>query len=274
MKTLLSLGHGFSGQATEAALGPGWRVLGTSRKPGQAVLWPDQAAEALARATHLICWVPPEATPEATGDPMVPWLQDLPAPNLRWIGYASATSLYGDHGGAWIDESAPDAPATGRGYARAKAEHDWQAFAEARRLPLALFRIAGIYGPGRSALDALRQGRAHRVWKEGQVFNRIHVADLGRIAAAAAEAELAGPLICADDEPAPMADVTLFAARLLGMEPPPLIPFEKAELSPMARSFYEDSKRLRSRRLGPELGFTPLYPSYREGLSAIHDAGA
>ena len=269
MKTLLSLGHGFSGQATEAALGPEWRVLGTSRKPGAAVLWPDQAAEALAQATHLIAWAPPGAE----GDPMLPILADLPAPKLRWIGYASASSLYGDHGGAWIDEGTADAPATGRGLARAQAEHDWQAFAEARRLPLALFRIAGIYGPGRSALDALRQGRGQRVWKEGQVFNRIHVADLGRIAAAAAEAELAGPLICADGEPAPMADVTLFAAQLLGIEPPPLIPYEDADLSPMARSFYEDNKRLRSRRLGPELKLTLTYPDYRAGLTAIHEAG-
>lgn len=268
MNTLLSLGHGYSGRATEAALGPGWRVLGTSRRPGAAVLWPDQAAAALAEATHLLCWVPP-----GERDPMVPWLADLPAPRLRWIGYASASSLYGDHAGAWIDEGAPDAPATDRGRARARAEADWRAFAAARGLPLALLRIAGIYGPGRSALDALRAGRATRVVKPGQVFNRIHVADLGRIAAAAAEAELAGPLICTDAEPAPMTDVTAFAARLLGIEPPPPVPFDAADLSPMARSFYAENKRLKSRRLGPELGFTPRYPSYREGLTAIHEAG-
>ena len=265
MNTLLSIGHGYSGHATEAALGPDWRVLGTSRKPGAAVLWPDQAGEALAQATHVISWVSP-----GDSDPVLPVLRDLPAPRLQWIGYASATSLYGDAGGAWIDESAPDQPTTERGFARQQAERDWQAFAVARGAPLALLRIAGIYGPGRSALDALRQGRAHRVVKAGQVFNRIHVTDLGRIAAAAAQARLAGPLILSDNEPAPMADVTTFAAALMGITPPPLVDFESADLSPMARSFYAENKRLRSNRLGPELGLSLLFPDYRTGLSAIH----
>lgn len=266
--TLLSIGHGYAGRATEAALGPGWRVLGTSRRPGAAVLWPDDAARALAEATHLVSWVPPGAD----GDPVVPLLHGLPAPKLRWIGYASATSLYGDCDGAWIDESAPDAPGTARGHARARAESDWAAFAAARRLPLCLFRIAGIYGPGRSVLDALRAGRAQRVVKPGQVFNRIHVGDLGRIAAAAARATLAGPLILSDAEPAPPAEVTAFAARLLGVTPPPEVAFDDADLSPVARSFYAENKRLRSRRLGPELNLTLRYPSYREGLTAIHAA--
>ncbi len=268
MNTLLSIGHGYCGAATGAALGPGWRVLGTSRRPGAAVLWPDQAAQALAEATHLISWVAP-----GEGDPVVPLLASLPAPRLSWIGYASATSLYGDAGGDWIDENAADQPSTARGLARQRAEQAWQAFADARGLPLALLRIAGIYGPGRSALDALRQGRAHRVVKAGQVFNRIHVADLGRIAAAAAERRIAGPVILCDLEPAPMADVTTFAAGLLGIEPPPQVDFDSADLSPMARSFYEENKRLRSIRIGPDLGVTLDYPDYRRGLAAIHAAG-
>ncbi|PVH29689.1 SDR family NAD(P)-dependent oxidoreductase [Pararhodobacter oceanensis] len=264
--TLLSIGHGFSGRATQAALGPDWQILGTSRTKGAAAVhFPDGLAEALAQATHLVSWVPPKAE----GDPVLPLIADLPAPNLQWIGYASASSLYGDTGGAWIDESAPDAPSTDRGFRRAQAEADWIAYAAARSLPLARFRIAGIYGPGRSAFDALREGRAKRVIKEGQVFNRIHVEDLGRITAAAAARKLDGSLILADHEPAPLADVTAYAAQLLGVTAPPEVAFDDAGLSPVARSFYAENKRLRSFRLGPELGVTLQHPDYRRGLQAI-----
>lgn len=263
--TLLSLGHGYAGRATETALGPDWQVLATSRRPGAAVLWPDGAAAALARATHLIAWAPPG--PE--GDPLLPRLLDLPAPRLRWVGYASASSLYGDTGGDWIDEGAPDAPSTERGLARQRAESGWRAFAARHDVPLALLRIAGIYGPGRSVLDGLRLGTTQRIVKPGQVFNRIHATDLGRIAAACARTRLDGPIILADAEPAPQSDVIAHGARLLGLPVPPEIPFEHATLSPMAHSFYAENKRLRSRRIGPELGLTLRFPSYREGLAAI-----
>ena len=266
MKTLLSIGHGYSGRATEAALGPDWRVLGTSRRPGADILWPDQAAEALAQATHIVSWVAP-----GDGDPIAPVVASLPTPRLEWIGYASATSLYGDTGGAWIDEDAPDRPDTHRGHSRFAAEEAWRAIAAERGVPLCILRIAGIYGPGRSNFDALRDGRAQRVVKPGQVFNRVHVADLGRITAAAAEKRLEGTLIASDDEPAPNAEVIAHAAHLLGVTPPPEIPYDQAELSPMARSFWADNKRLRSRRRG-ELGIDLLYPTYREGLKAILDA--
>ena len=266
---LLSIGHGFSGRATQTALGPGWQVLGTSRRPGAAaVQWPEGVAEALAQATHLISWVPPGAE----GDPVLPVLAGLDAPDLQWIGYASASSVYGDTGGAWIDETAPDAPTTERGHYRLAAEAAWQRFATARGVPLARFRIAGIYGPGRSVLEALRDGRAQCVVKPGQVFNRIHVADLGAIAAAAATQRLDGPLIVSDAEPAPMAEVTAYAARLLALPVPAPVPHDSASLSPMARSFYAENKRLRSARVGPELGVTLAYPDYRSGLRAILEA--
>ncbi|MBN8294631.1 SDR family NAD(P)-dependent oxidoreductase [Rhodobacter sp. NTK016B] len=269
MKTLLSIGHGYAGRATEAALGPGWRLLGTSRTKGAAAVhWPDEAATALAEATHVISWVAPDR--ETGEDPILPLIASQPMPRLEWLGYASASSLYGDTGGAWIDESAPDRPDTGRGTARLKAEAGWRALAEKHRQPLCVLRIAGIYGPGRSSFDALREGRAQRVVRAGQVFNRIHVEDLGRIAAAAAETRLDGPLIVSDDEPAPNADVIAFAASLLGMDPPPEIPFEEATLSPMARSFWADNKRLRSCRIGPELKLALNHPTYRDGLKAIH----
>lgn len=264
-QVLLSIGHGYAGRATEAALGPDWQVLGTSRRPGARILWPDQAAQALTQATHLISWVPPGPQ----GDPVLPLLQGLPAPNLRWIGYASASSLYGDTDGAWIDESAPDAPTTDRGRARQRAEADWQSFATGHKTPLALLRIAGIYGPGRSVLDGLRAGTAQRIVKPGQVFNRIHVHDLGRIAAACAQTRLSGPILLTDAEPAPQAEVTAYGARLLNLPVPPDTPFDAASLSPMAHSFYAENKRLRSVRVGPELGLTLTYPTYREGLKAL-----
>lgn len=267
---LLSIGHGYSGLATERALGAGWQVLGTSRTPGAApVLWPDGAAAALATATHLVSWVPPGEG----GDPVLPVLHDLPAPRLRWIGYASASSVYGDTGGAWIEETAVAAPSTARGKKRLDAEQAWQEFANRHRVPLALFRIAGIYGPGRSVLDALRAGRGQRVIKPGQVFNRIHVADLGRLIAAAAELRLDGPLILSDAEPAPQADVIAHGATLLGLPIPPPVDFDSADLSPMARSFYAENKRLRSARTGPDLGLELLYKEYRAGLAAILAAG-
>jgi nucleoside-diphosphate-sugar epimerase len=197
----------------------------------------------------------------------------LPAPRLEWVGYASASSVYGDTGGAWIDEGAPDAPTTERGHRRLAAETAWQDWADARDLPLARLRIAGIYGPGRSVFDALREGRAKRVVKPGQVFNRIHVADLGRIAAAAAKARLSGPLILSDTDPAPLAEVTAHAATLAGLPCPPEEPWDTATLSPVARSFYAENKRLRSRRIGPELGVTLRYPDYRAGLAAILAGG-
>ena len=267
-QVLLSIGHGYAAQATERALGPDWQVLGTSRRPGAAVLWPQGAVAALAQATHLISWV----GPEAGGDPVLPVIADLPAPKLRWIGYASASSVYGDVDGAWLSDDAPSAPTTDRGQRRLEAEEGWAALARARGVPLALIRIAGIYGPGRSTLDAMREGRGQRVVKPGQVFNRIHVDDLGAIAAAAATHGAAGPIIASDLEPSPPQDVMEHAARLLGLPVPPDTPFDSATLSPMARSFYAENKRLRPTRLA-ELGVTLRYPTYREGLDALFAQG-
>lgn len=254
----------------EAALGTDWTVLGTSRRTGAAsVLWPDEIGPALAQATHLISWVPPSRESEGPADLVLSALADFPAPNLRWVGYASASSVYGDTDGAWIDEDAPDAPTTQRGHARLKAEAEWLGFADQQNATFCTMRIAGIYGPGRSAFDALREGRAKRIIKPGQVFNRIHVHDLGQIAAACAQRQLSGPIIASDAEPAPLAEVTAYAADLISLPCPPAVDFDQADLSPMARSFYAENKRLRSRRISPELGLTLRYPTYREGLKAI-----
>ena len=275
----LSIGHGYSAASVVQALGEGWRVLATTRSAARAedfarqglepVLWqsggPDAALSAAVReATHLITSVPP-----GDGDPVLAALKGMDAPKLQWIGYLSAPSVYGDAGGGWIDETTPPAPGSARGKGRLQAEADWQAFADARGVPLARLRIAGIYGPGRSAFEALREGRAHRLIKPGQVFNRIHVTDLGRIVAAAAEARAQGPFNLCDGAPSPPQDVISHAADLLGIAPPPEVPFDAQALSPMARSFYSENKRLRSVRVGPELGVTPKYPDYRAGLAAI-----
>lgn len=275
---LLSIGHGYAAAAVVAAL-DGWRVFATTRTPERAegfaraglapVLWqsggPAEAlAGALEKATHLITSVP-----AGTGDPVLAAIRNLPAPRLRWIGYLSAPSVYGDAGGGWLDETAPTRPGTARGTARLAAEEGWSALGAARALPVARLRIAGIYGPGRSAIEALREGRARRLIKPGQVFNRIHVTDLGRIVAAAARARAQGPFNLCDGTPAPPQDVITHAAALLGMKPPPETPFDPQTLSLMTRSFYAENKRLRSVRVGPELGVTPLYPDYRAGLAAI-----
>jgi len=277
---LLSIGHGYAAAAVVAALPAGWRVMATTRSHERAealaragltpVLWQsggpvDALALAVREATHLITSVPPGAS----GDPVVAALVGLEAPGLDWIGYLSATSVYGDAGGGWIDETAPLTPGSARGAARLRAEGEWQALGARLGAGVAVLRIAGIYGPGRSAIDALRAGRAHRLIKPGQVFNRIHVRDLGRIVAAAALARATGGFNLCDDAPGPPQDVVSHAADLLGIVPPPEQPFESADLSPMARSFYGENKRLRSLRVGPDLGVTLLYPDYRAGLAAI-----
>lgn len=266
--TLLSIGHGYCGQALARLQPAGWRILGTSRQRGADVLWPVEAAAALAEATHLVSWVPPGAD----GDPVVPVVAAHPTPRLRWIGYASASSVYGDTDGDWIEDDAPAAPSTDRGHRRLAAETAWQGIADARGLPLARLRIAGIYGPGRSAFDALRAGTAQRVVRAGQVFNRIHVDDLARAVLTCADQRVDGPVILSDHEPAPMADVTAHAATLLGVPIPPDIPFESAQLRPTALSFWAENKRLRPARLG-QLGLHLQFPDYRAGLAAILAAG-
>ncbi|MGY6536488.1 MAG: SDR family oxidoreductase [Pararhodobacter sp.] len=278
--TLLSVGHGYAAARVTPALPAGWQLLGSTRSPARAPALRDQGvapviwqaggstralADALSQATHLITSV----SPGEGGDPVLPVLAGLPAPRLRWLGYLSATSVYGDMGGDWLDETSQTNPTTARGRARLQAEQAWQRFGARLGLGVAVFRIAGIYGPGRSAVDQMRAGTARRVIKPGQVFNRIHVTDLGRIIAAAATQEATGPFNLCDEEPAPPQDVIAHAAALTGLPCPPDIPFHTADLSPMARSFYSESKRLRSVRVGPDLGVALRYPDYRAGLAGI-----
>ncbi len=284
MSNLFVFGFGYSARATAIILqAGGWRVSGTIRSADRlsamekeglpAVLFSDREAvqSALQTATHLIVSTPPGDA----GDPaLAAYGQALrEAPALRWIGYLSTIGVYGDHRGEWVDEETPIAAASpGRKSARIEAEKAWSEFANERGLPLDIFRLAGIYGPGRSPLDRIRAGDARRIVKAGQVFNRIHVEDIAQTVIAAIRRDRrAGVHVfnVSDDEPAPPQDVLLYAAELLGAPPPPEIPFEEADLSPMGRSFYDDNKRVHNTKIKRELGVLLRYPTYREGLQAL-----
>lgn len=276
-KTLLSIGHGFSARAlAPRLLARGWRVIGTTRSAEKAdalrsagvepLIWPGNPLP-IPEATHLLTSV----APGADGDPVLAEAADAlkPAGNIEWAGYLSTTGVYGDHGGGWVDESAPLAPATRRGQARVEAEAAWAELG----LPLHIFRLAGIYGPGRGPFAKVRAGTARRIIKEGQVFSRIHVEDIATVLEASIDRPNPGAVynIC-DDDPAPPQDVIAHAADLLGLPLPPEVRFEEADMSPMARSFYAESKRVRNDRIKQELGVTLRYPDYRAGLAALLDA--
>jgi nucleoside-diphosphate-sugar epimerase len=272
--TLLSIGHGFSARAlTPHLLAEGWTVIGTTRSPDKAqrlaeegvepILWPGTPLP-FDRATHLLTSV----APDETGDPVVTEAGEAmrAAGHLEWVGYLSTTGVYGDHEGEWVDETAPLTPATKRGRARVAAEAEWQALG----LPLHIFRLAGIYGPGRGPFAKVRNGTARRIIKDGQVFSRIHVDDIAQVLLASIRQPNPGAVynVC-DDDPAPPQDVIAHAATLLGLPLPPAIKFEDADLTPMARSFYAESKKVQNDRIKSELGVRLLYPSYRDGLPAL-----
>jgi nucleoside-diphosphate-sugar epimerase len=233
----------------------------------------DEALRAdIAASEAILVSIPPEPA----GDPVLAVFAEAiaTASKLRWIGYLSTVGVYGDHQGAWVDETTPTAPATERSRRRAQAEQDWLALGTRHAAAVQIFRLPGIYGPERNQLAQLVSGTARRIVKPGQVFNRIHVEDI----AAVVEASLARPRAGAvynvtDDEPAPPQDVIAFAARLCDVEPPPEIPFASAELSPMAKSFFSESKRVRNDLIHRELGVRLRYPTYREGLTALRASG-
>ena len=280
--TLLSLGHGYSARALARRLAPlGWRILGTSRsestadtirKEGATPLPWDRAAiaEALRETTHLLSSV----APDRSGDPALNLVGDLVARHasrLHWAGYLSTTGVYGDASGGWVTEASPLDPGTARGQARVEAEAQWGAIPG---LPLHVFRLAGIYGPGRGPFEKVRRGTARRIVKPGQVFSRIHVEDIATVLAASIARPNPGAAynVC-DDDPAPPQDVIAHAATLLGLPLPPEVPFDQAELTPMARSFYAESKRVSNDRMKDELGVTLRYPDYRTGLAALLEQG-
>lgn len=209
------------------------------------------------------------AGPSPLGDPVLAQFRDAisaAAPKARWVGYLSTTGVYGDHQGGWVDEETPLRPSTERGQARIEAEAAWQAITD---LPLHIFRLAGIYGPGRGPFSKVRNGTARRIIKQDQVFSRIHVEDIASALELSLNAPSAGAIynLC-DDDPAPPEDVIGYAAELLGLPVPAAVDFETADMSPMARSFYAESKRVRNDRIKRDLGWVPKYPDYRSGLAA------
>lgn len=210
--------------------------------------------------------------PDQDGDPVLRHYERAIAdsPRLSWIGYLSTIGVYGDTGGAWIDEETEFEAVSARAKARRAAEDAWLAIGARTGKAVHIFRLGGIYGPERSAITQLRAGKARRIVKPGQVFNRVHVADIATVLRASlAQPDPGRVYNLVDDLPAPPQDVIAHAAALIGVEPPPEIPFEEAELSPMARAFYADCKRVRSRRIREELGVTLQYPDYRAGLAAL-----
>ncbi|WP_188239013.1 epimerase [Stenotrophomonas maltophilia] len=276
---VLILGLGWSGRVLAAQLqARGVAVSGTVRDPSFA---PDDGLprhqlhadtppspallDEIAQADALLCSVPPDAE----GDPalrlLLPALQASPA--LRWVGYLSSTSVYADRAGGWIDERSAADATEAAGVQRLLAEAQWRALAGQRSIASAVFRLPGLYGPGRNALVQLAQGRARHVVRPGQVFNRLHVQDLAAVIIAAMQRPVAqGMYLPSDDEPAPPQDVLAFAAKLGGFAMPPAVAWDDPALSPTLRRFYESSKRIDSRRTRTALGWQPRFPSYREGL--------
>lgn len=261
----------------------GWTVAGTCRSEEKrqtllaegitAHLFDRQlalndTATALRDVTHIVSSIPPDGIGDPVLDLHMRALQNLEL--LRWIGYLSTTGVYGDRGGDWVDENSARKPTLDRSRRRALAEDGWMTLWERDGLPVHVFRLAGIYGPGRSAIDSVRSGMAKRIVKPGQVFSRIHVDDIATVLLASMAHPNPGAAynVC-DDNPAPPDEVIAYAAELLGVEPPPEVPFEKAEISEMARSFYADNKRVRNNRIKEELGVRLKYPDYRAGLHAI-----
>lgn len=266
----------------------GWRITGTATTAeGQARLnaqgfrgllfdgtaRSDSVAEALQPATHVLLSIPPGPL----GDPAHRWHGDdiASSKNIAWIGYFSTIGVYGDAQGGWVDETTPPRPGSERGQRRLDAEVAWQTLGAHAGQRVMIFRLPGIYGPGRSTLDDLRAGTARRLIKPGQVFNRIHVEDIAQCVEAAMAPGIASQVLnLIDDEPAAPQDVVAYGATLLGLPCPPDIDFSAAKLSPMAQSFYSESKRVSNARMKAALGVALRYPAYREGLLAILRQGA
>jgi nucleoside-diphosphate-sugar epimerase len=280
---LTVVGLGFSARAIVRRLRPrAGAIAATVRHPDRAAALADAGitgiaydggarspalTATLARTTHLVVSAPPDDD----GDSLLRHhAGDLAAGRgLAAVVYLSTVGVYGDHGGAWIDETAECRATTRRNRERIAVEQAWLALGERTGVPVAVLRLAGIYGPGRNAFVNLANGTARRIVKPGQVFNRIHVDDIAAAAVAALAQRAGGIFNVGDDEPAPPQDVITLAAEMMGVPPPPEQPFATAELSPMARSFYGDVKRVANGKLKRALGVTLACPTYREGLASL-----
>ena len=283
-KSMFCFGLGYSACALVDSLrGDSWSIAGTSRAPdthagpvtrdiplhrferGRALADP---ARALSGTSHLLVSVPPDSD----GDPVIDCHgADIESvATLSWIGYLSTVGVYGDRQGGWVDESSECRPANERSRRRLSAERAWLELGQRAGVPVQIFRLAGIYGPGRNPIESARNGTSRRIFKPGQVFSRIHVADIVQVLCASMRTPQAGAIynVC-DDEPAPPQDVVAYACELAGCEAPPLMSLDESDLSPMGRSFYAECKRVRNDRIKNELGVVLRYPDYRSGLDAL-----
>jgi nucleoside-diphosphate-sugar epimerase len=267
---LLILGLGYTGRVVATHMRAlGWAVRGTSRSAEKGLLqWPGSDISAtLDWATHILI----SAAPDENGDPFLAGLEaDILKATPEWLGYLSTTGVYGDHGGAWVDEATKLTPATTRGHHRVRAENQWMSLHKTHGLPVHIFRLAGIYGPSRGPFAKVRNGSARRIIKQNQVFSRIHVEDIAQTIAASIAKPNPGQIynVC-DNDPAPPQDVIGYAAELLGLPLPAALDFETADLTPMARSFYAESKKVSNTRIKAELGVQLRYPDYKTGLHAL-----
>lgn len=284
MSRLFAFGLGFSAlELAKRLSAKGWQIAGTARDEGKIARLKREGFEAvrfagepgnralakhLAGTTHLLHSIPPGADGDSV---LASYREEIAAlSSLEWIGYLSTVGVYGDQEGGWVDESVPPKPNSTRTDARVEAEQAWLRFGQETGVPVHVFRLAGIYGPGRSVFDKLRAGTARRINKDGQVFSRIHVEDIASVLEASIARPHGGAIYnVADDEPAAPGDVVAYAAELMGMAPPPEVDFAEADLTPMARSFYEGSRRIKNTRIKSELGVKLRYPTYREGLTAL-----
>jgi nucleoside-diphosphate-sugar epimerase len=290
VSTLLCFGLGYSAEHYVGLFGNGFdRIVGTVRGADRAAVLNARVAgrlnvlafdgvsptpdvqSAIGKADVALISIPHTAT----GDPVLATFADalLHAKRLRSIVYLSTVGVYGDHAGAWVDEETPPRPDSARGHDRLAAERGWQKLGSRSGTAVAVLRLAGIYGPGRNALVQIARGDARRIVKPGQVFNRIHVGDIAQAIDAAFTRKASGIFNVADDEPSPPGDPIVFAAQLLGRDPPPEIAFEAAapSMSPMALSFWQDCRRVKNDQLKRKLGVTLRYPTYREGLRALFE---
>lgn len=284
MNTLLVFGYGYTARVIGQQLNnEGWRVIGTTRSEDKAavmsadgiepVLWPNaDISDALGDATHILL----SAAPSEDGDPVLRLLGDnirKIAGQYKWVGYLSTTAVYGDRDGGWVDENSDLSPSTRRGQLRVEAEQAWLDLGAETDLPVHIFRLAGIYGPGRGPFAKVRAGTARRIIKKGQVFSRTHVEDIAQVLRTSINQPNAGAVynVC-DNDPAPPQEVIAEAARMLDLPLPEAEDFETAEMTPMARSFYAESKKVSNRRILEELGITLKYPDYHSGLKALLDA--
>ncbi|MDB4085518.1 SDR family oxidoreductase [Amylibacter sp.] len=274
-KVLLSIGHGFSASVLGAQLiKDGWTVYGTTRSVEKAkklnddgvnsIIWPGtDLTPYIQKATHILTSV----SPNSQGDPVLNQYNEILSKNtFDWVGYLSTTGVYGNHNGGWVDENSPLKPNTTRGKLREEAELSWSKL----NINLHIFRLAGIYGPGRGPFSKVRNGTARRIIKEGQLFSRIHVDDIAQVLLASIRYPRQGAIynVC-DDNPAPPEDVISYAAELLDMPIPIAIDYDKAEMSPMARSFYAENKRVSNELIKKELGVELKFPDFKAGLQSL-----